>query len=233
MAALSIESNIWTFRTRAGLYRNVREGDDRKADELLAESLREIKAAVVEGGDIKVTDFFSNDISQNLHGQHANGERIGTLQYSSNSGLSWMQRRAGRSRVHASPKADQTEVESGAQGDGPVLETGTLTLKRLVEEAGALDALEQAGAVPVHVLVDLLSASEASTGSPAVDTHSVPIQPDAYIRFRVASAMEFFLQTAHSRLQPKPQICSGSPYFRIHRWSCPRYGQLVRMGRSD
>ena len=170
MAALSIESNIWTFRTRAGVYRNVREGDDRKADKLLAESLREIKAAVVEGGDIKVTDFFSNDISQNLHGQHANGERIGTLQYSSNSSLSWMQRRAGRSRVHASPKADQTEVESGAQGDGPMPETGTLTLKRWLEKAGALDALEQAGAVPVHVLVDLLSAS-ASTGSPAVDMH--------------------------------------------------------------
>ena len=49
MAALSIESNIWTFRTRSGVYRVNGEGFDNSPEQLLADSIKDIKATVLEG----------------------------------------------------------------------------------------------------------------------------------------------------------------------------------------
>jgi hypothetical protein len=70
VAALTIESNIWMFRTRAGAYRTTGEEFDLSSEQLLAESLRAIKAGVLEGADIKSTSFFSRSVSHNKHGQH-------------------------------------------------------------------------------------------------------------------------------------------------------------------
>ena len=58
MAALSIESNIWTFRTRAGPYRTDGEAFDDSAEHALSEVLKEIKTSVLEGADIKSTAFY-------------------------------------------------------------------------------------------------------------------------------------------------------------------------------
>ena len=70
VAALTIESNIWMFRTRAGAYRTTGEEFDVSSEQLLADSLRAIKAGVLEGADIKSTSFFSRTVSHNKHGQH-------------------------------------------------------------------------------------------------------------------------------------------------------------------
>ena len=49
-------SRIWSFRTRSGIYRqmNLEESGDRKAEQILAGKLSEIKRQVLEGADIKV-----------------------------------------------------------------------------------------------------------------------------------------------------------------------------------
>jgi hypothetical protein len=71
MAAMSIESNIWLFRTRSGPYRSDHEAFDQSPEKYLAEVLKEIKTSVLEGADVKATAFFSQATSRNLHGQHA------------------------------------------------------------------------------------------------------------------------------------------------------------------
>ena len=70
MAALSIESEIWTYRTRAGPYRSSGEVFDNSADRHLHDVLAEIKASVLESADLKSTSFYSHSMSYNLHGQH-------------------------------------------------------------------------------------------------------------------------------------------------------------------
>lgn len=71
MAALSIESNIWTFRTRAGPYRTRNDSSyDQSAEHLLAEVIKDVKEKVLEGADIKQSAFYSRMYSTNAHGQH-------------------------------------------------------------------------------------------------------------------------------------------------------------------
>ena len=74
MAAVTIESNIWTFRTRAGTYRvgmGEDDGFENSAEKQLVESIKEIKTTVLEGAEVKNTAFFSRAVSQNRHGQHS------------------------------------------------------------------------------------------------------------------------------------------------------------------
>jgi hypothetical protein len=93
MAALTIESNIFTFRTRSGAYRAERNdlhsgssgqsgnsggigaNKENYAEKLLKDILSEIKNSVLEGADIKNTPFYSYKMkSLNLHGQHNSEE---------------------------------------------------------------------------------------------------------------------------------------------------------------
>ena len=71
VAALSMESNIWMFRTRAGPYRTTGEDFDQSSEQLLGDVLRHIKTSVLESADVKSTSFFSHTSSYNKHGQHA------------------------------------------------------------------------------------------------------------------------------------------------------------------
>ena len=75
VAALTIESNIWMFRTRAGPYRTTGEEFDQSSERLLADALRNIKTGVLEGADVKSTSFYSRKKSYNKHQQHEKGER--------------------------------------------------------------------------------------------------------------------------------------------------------------
>lgn len=66
MAALSIESNIWTFRMRVGTYRT----SANSSLKLLADYIQDIKATVLDGADIKNTAFYSTAVPTNAHGQN-------------------------------------------------------------------------------------------------------------------------------------------------------------------
>ncbi len=80
MAALSIESNIWLFRTGAGVYRESSNDYMDRSIVLLNENIQEIKQIVLEGADIKSTAFYSTVKSKNLHNQHNPDSNIfGTL----------------------------------------------------------------------------------------------------------------------------------------------------------
>lgn len=69
-AAANIESNIWMFRTRAGIYRVENETYEDRAQDILAFAIKQIKASVVDGADIKTTSFYGQMLTHNDHGQH-------------------------------------------------------------------------------------------------------------------------------------------------------------------
>ena len=50
---------VWAFRTRSGFYRqtNLEDSGDRRAEQILADNLMEIKRQVLEGADIKVVPY--------------------------------------------------------------------------------------------------------------------------------------------------------------------------------
>ena len=79
-AAMSIESHIWMFRTRACEYRVVGRDDfDSSALQTLKMNIDYIKSNVMEGADIKSTNFFGRTSSPNRHNQHppVNGRAFG------------------------------------------------------------------------------------------------------------------------------------------------------------
>ena len=69
-AALSIESLLWQYRTRTGLYRV--HGDDFEIEAIkkFQENVQSVKDFVMDGADIKTSSFFGTTISPNLHLQH-------------------------------------------------------------------------------------------------------------------------------------------------------------------
>ena len=107
VAALTIESNIWMFRTRAGAYRTTGEEFDLSSEQLLADSLRAIKAGVLEGADIKSTSFFSRSVSHNKHGQHApHHPTFGATD-------SFVQPHKKHAKKHAAESESQSQSEAG------------------------------------------------------------------------------------------------------------------------
>jgi hypothetical protein len=72
LGALAIESNSFTFRARAGIYRvDVTDSNSiAAADELLTEAIMEVKTAVLEGAEIKNTQFYSHVKPTKRHQQH-------------------------------------------------------------------------------------------------------------------------------------------------------------------
>jgi len=74
VAALTLESNVWTFRARAGPYSlNMNEQSSGRDEVTLIKNLEDIKASVLEGADVKSTTFYSQTVALNRHGQHGDG----------------------------------------------------------------------------------------------------------------------------------------------------------------
>lgn len=214
-AALSIESNIWTFRTRAGPYRTTGEGFDQSAEKMLSEVLKDIKEKVLEGADIKNTSFYARVKSQNKHGQHA--------PYSNNFGpvdnfaaKSSMQDETSSSRNHSqqniwtsitgklsifgikSKKASKLRKEHSIAAINAVLPTH-VDDKYLDLSDGARpnkatnrrdDTTEE-----MYGLIDIISRlkrDDNELDNNNVDSHYEPLQPDAYIKFRVYPVLTFY-----------------------------------------
>lgn len=72
MAANVIESNIWTFRTRAGTYRSTGEShSEQLAEKQLIDLILEVKSTILEGADVKTTSFYSGKKLFHKYGQRA------------------------------------------------------------------------------------------------------------------------------------------------------------------
>ena len=212
-AALSIESNIWTFRTRAGPYRTTGEGFDQSAEKMLSEVLKDIKEKVLEGADIKNTSFYSRVKSQNKHGQHA--------PYSNNFGpvdnfaaKSLMQDEASSSRrqrsfwssmtanlpmfEHKSKKAAKLRKEQSIAAINAVLPTHIddhhLDMSEATYPHKAANGHDNP-AEEMYGLIDIISRlkrDDNELDSNNVDSHYEPLQPDAYIKFRVYPVLTFY-----------------------------------------
>jgi hypothetical protein len=170
-AALAIESNIWTFRTRSGPYRTSGEGFDQTVDRLLADAVQDIKDSVLEGADLKATSFFSRASSQNLHGQHASVKAgFGTSETDATErhGL----RRRKTKVTSFEPSSTIASHFSGRIRSHLEKNSGELELEELAAWLRQRD----------HTDVELRQ----------VDSHYRPVQPDLYIRFRVMKSLDFY-----------------------------------------
>lgn len=198
MAALSIESNIWTFRTRAGTYRANGNSFDQSAEKQLMDLLQEVKSTILEGADIKNTAFYSRSVSYNKHSQHANPQ--------AGFGFSDSKIYNEMSGGLEETKLVHGMVSSGSGGGGGTrleimesLDTADSFNKYLKEKkvSGGADGGGGGGGgdvsgVGLHDIVDWLRRGENEIEHEFVDSHYEPLQPDAYIRHRVLVALAFY-----------------------------------------
>jgi hypothetical protein len=179
MAALSIESSIWTFRTRAGPYRTTGEGFDQSAEMLLSDTLRDIKGKVLEGADIKSTAFYSRFKTQNKHGQHP----------SKNSNLGALDNFASDEKYKVNLKHQATPLQESNRNKVIANETSTYYLSNI--EDGLFKSSSQAK-IRLFDIVARLRRDTNDGDYFSSDSHYEPLQPDSYIRFRVIPAMNFY-----------------------------------------
>lgn len=209
MAALSIESNIWTFRTRAGPYRTKGEGFDQSADKLLSEVLKDIKEKVVEGGDIKQTNFFAQTRSQNLHKQHpSTNSSIGALDNFSAQSDYESKSRDDPNNEASIEKRMPNAVDSSSMGTGllstsfsfpnasPIKKQNSVQ-PLIVQDEEAPNEDEDFGDddETLYSLSDVIASlrhRENDGDHFFKDMHYEPLQPEAYIRFRILTARKFY-----------------------------------------
>jgi hypothetical protein len=218
-AALSIESNIWTFRTRAGPYRTTGEGFDQSAEKMLSEVVKDIKEKVVEGADIKNTSFYARVKSQNKHGQHA--------PHSNNFGP--VDNFAAKSSMQDETSSSRNQSQHNFWASITNKVTRKLTIFGIqskktskLRKAHSIAAIN--AVLPTHVdetsldfsdgarptkatnrrddtteemygLMDIISRlkrDDNELDNNNVDSHYEPLQPDAYIKFRVYPVLTFY-----------------------------------------
>jgi len=181
-AALSIESNIWTFRTRSGPYRTSGEGFDQIADKRLAEAVQEIKDSVLEGADLKATSFFSRASSQNLHGQHASVKAgFGT----SETYTTELTRSGIFSWGHCSSRRKTKVTPAHFESTSTIASNFSSRIRLHLEKNDDELKLEELAAW-------LRQHDNTEAELRQFDSHYSPVQPDLYIQFRVTKALEFY-----------------------------------------
>lgn len=174
IAALSIESNVWMFRTRSGPYRADNDSDE-EAEKLLGEFLRDLKQSVLEGADLKSTSFYARAQSSNLHQQHATSKSgFGTLD-----------------QFSVDPPIVTEAEDSGNVVAIDIINVGSLfNVKRrasVVVDSGG-DGLERLE----DVIYKIRMGHAEGGGEDDTDKHYQPVQPDFYIRHRVHKTLCFY-----------------------------------------
>jgi hypothetical protein len=178
MAANTIESNIWTFRTRAGTYRSNGNSDDQSAEKQLIDLLQEVKSTILEGADVKSTAFYSRATSYNKHGQHATTKAGFGLSDS---------KVFTESNNESEMKATQNGITSAEIMES--LDTSNSFKKYLTKKKATNEIGDDVG---LHDIVDWLCMGRNEIEHELIDSHYEPLQPDAYIRHRVFKALTFY-----------------------------------------
>lgn len=166
-AALSLESEIWAFRTRTGKYRSRMEGIgedfDRSADEQLAEYLMSTKANVLEAADIKNTTFYSRTLFRTGHSQHPP---------------------VGRDHDSILNTFDSWEDSASAQHH-TVGRTNTFKTARVNGEFALID-----------LIAEMSGGNSRGPGGRNIvstkDAYYEPTRPEEYIKFRLDKAVVFY-----------------------------------------
>ena len=185
-AALSIESNIWTFRTRSGPYRTSGEGFDQIADKVLSEAVQEMKDSVLEGADLKATSFFSRASSQNLHGQHASVKAGFGTSETYTTELTRSPRSPGIfSWGHCFSRRKTKVTPAHLESSSTIASNFSCRIRLHLEKNDGELKLEE-------LVAWLRQHDNTEAELRQVDSHYTPVQPDLYIRFRVTKALEFY-----------------------------------------
>ena len=207
-AAMSIESHIWMFRTRAGEYR-ISGGQDFDAAALdqLKLNINHIKSVVMEGADMKTTNFFGSMASPNLHGQHpkmngrAFGHRDPVLDDSKNGNSEGETSFIGVClRCIFFPFCSPRVITGTREGDVEALSSVTGGIDSSAEGLRPLPiTLDTDGTVGldrilrvIHSVATGADAEAAATQGEDIDTHYMPLQPDRYCIFRIERALVFY-----------------------------------------
>jgi hypothetical protein len=220
VAASAIESNIWMFRTRAGPYRTAGEGQDSNADSLLADTVREIKAGVLEGADLKATSFFSSTRLRNGHGQSpsspasgwdtekgnlpgkaTDGDQAVSAQWNAAGGGIGSWGGGNINRIHAGMGSDEQDSRGGraaaaSKDKRDSVPSGFFAHGRRgrAPVAGGDGGSGPGAEVRLDEVVAWLCHHDLEPERITRDSHYTPVQPDAYIQFRVARALVFYQQ---------------------------------------
>ena len=173
-SALCIESEIWAFRTRAGSYRTKGEGFDDSSERHLAAILKEIKDKVLEGADIKSTEFYGNTGVRCLHDQHESRSPQSTKNYFSRK---------------------ENDINSNKNEKVPYQEEMDSVVSLDIESPSAKTQITSEGSIRLTEVVRRLSQMDMDgegTEHNLADSHYEPVQPDRYIEFRVQKSLEFY-----------------------------------------
>jgi hypothetical protein len=174
-AAMTLESHVWMFRARAGEYRVTGGQDfDILALDQLKSNIIHTKSLVMEGADMKTTNFFSQKSTSNLHGQRpaADTRAFG-----------------GSDPKHKVKMLKEHDVEAPYDYD-------KVSLQKFYPLPITLDAdgtvsLDKVLRV-IHNVAAGTDAAATNTLNANVDTHYKPLQPDRYCILRIERALEFY-----------------------------------------
>ena len=193
MAALAIESNLWFYRTRAGAYRTLGEGFEDSAEKILKEVIQDIKTVVLEGADVKSTSFYSISQSQNKHGQYDDAAltemRLAAKKKDGSTSNLWSKKRDAENvsgvfhDIEMSSILEPSEISQNL-GNAPQFQE---YLKRIHGDANLSE-------IPLTDVVRWLRRRGGMKTSPHLeyDSHYEPVQPDAYIHFRLNKVLAFY-----------------------------------------
>ena len=230
IAALSIESQIWLFRTRAGPYRSDKDSTDNNADILLSQTIKNIKEEVLEGGDIKNTAFFSTAKTPNLHGQHASS--FGGFGLSDSYFVKIKE--AASSSVYTESETENVlhnridDDDDNNNSKSHKSSNNAMQLVALAENKGNKKSMINIQEI-ISKTLHISGNDNKTTGDDDTDSHYEPVHPDGYLKFRLVKAMNFYKSRipTYNRVRNTAQflLVSGSivsgavAFFGISEWA--------------
>ena len=189
-AAVTIESNVWMFRTRTGNYRASSPGDydDNIAEGQLQQTVQDVKVGVLDGADIKNSAFFGRSKTFNEHQQHEVGEAgfgvqdsyLATINGPQLSGMSaylWncvCGRNPAAAIAPSEPNAPSVSALKGSQD----LENN--------KSAGS----DVCASLAQHL--EKINSSQLGDGTENLDNHYDPLKPTNYIKYRALPILNFY-----------------------------------------
>jgi hypothetical protein len=194
IAALSIESQIWLFRTRAGPYRSDKDSTDNNADILLSQTIKQIKEEVLEGGDIKNTAFFSTAKTPNLHGQHATSYAGFGMSDSYFVKVSESIKESGSPSVYTESDTENVlhhRIDDDDNSKSHSSSSSAMELVALAENKGNKKTMINIQEI-ISKTLHINGNDNKTTGDDDTDNHYEPVHPDGYLKFRVVKVMNFY-----------------------------------------
>ena len=198
-AAVTIESNVWMFRTRTGDYRATTNINDVGAEEQLKQMIQTVKTGVLDGADIKNSAFFSRSKTFNEHKQHGLHDAGFGVQ-DSYFGADDSPKRPGicerlwswcflpQSSATVAPSVSNARVSSAPDA----LSTVRLDFKRTgdIEHNGGTASVYECASLAQFL--DKINSSNPEDKRESVDNHYHPLKPEHYIKYRAVPILNFY-----------------------------------------